>query len=224
MTFIAPENDDSSKAANRFASVVATNPFSLLPSHGPTVDLLQQAGTMQRDILEAAFRFWLMPFRIMAPASTASEILVPISQATAEPSSSADEPVPAAISVASEGEAARSATVAPVMTLAATAAVAVIPGKATKAEKAPKAPVMPEAAPDDLERIIGIGPKLKARLNELGVRQFRQIAAWTPEEIAAINAKLGFPGRIEREGWQKQASRLTKETGKPAAKTGSKAA
>ncbi len=224
MTFIAPENGDSSKAANRFASLIATNPFSLLPSHGPTADLLQQAGTMQRDILEAAFRFWLMPFRIMTPGSTASEILVPISQATAEPPSSADELAPAAVSVASEGEAARSATVAPVMTLAATAAVAVIPGKATKAEKAPKAPVMPEAAPDDLERIIGIGPKLKARLNELGVRQFRQIAAWTPEEIAAINAKLGFPGRIEREGWQKQASRLTKETGKPAAKTGSNAA
>jgi predicted flap endonuclease-1-like 5' DNA nuclease len=73
------------------------------------------------------------------------------------------------------------------------------------------------AEPDDLERIVGIGRKLKETLNGLGIKHFRQIAAWTPEEVAAVNDKIGFRGRIEREGWQAQASRLAKGAGAPGA-------
>ncbi len=64
----------------------------------------------------------------------------------------------------------------------------------------------PEGEPDDLRQIKGIGPKLEARLRELGVFHFRQIAAWTPEQLALVDAELGqFQGRPERDQWQSQA-------------------
>lgn len=64
-------------------------------------------------------------------------------------------------------------------------------------------------AADDLTRIKGLGPKLAALLGEFGVTSFTQIAAWTPEEIERIDAKLGrFSGRIVRDQWVEQAKLL----------------
>ncbi len=66
-----------------------------------------------------------------------------------------------------------------------------------------------EGEADDLSRIKGIGPKLSARLAALGVFHFRQIADWTPEQLAAVDAQLGtFKGRPERDQWQSQARLL----------------
>lgn len=62
--------------------------------------------------------------------------------------------------------------------------------------------------PDDLKMISGIGAKLEATLNELGIRHFRQIADFTPENVAWINTRLRFKGRIERERWIEQAKQL----------------
>ena len=61
---------------------------------------------------------------------------------------------------------------------------------------------------DDLTLISGVGPKLQRTLHDIGVFHFDQIAGWTPEEIAWIDARLRFRGRIEREGWIEQARRL----------------
>lgn len=62
---------------------------------------------------------------------------------------------------------------------------------------------------DDLTRIKGLGPKLAALLGEFGITTFAQIAAWTPEEIERIDAKLGrFAGRIVRDQWVEQAKLL----------------
>lgn len=68
----------------------------------------------------------------------------------------------------------------------------------------------PEAGPvDDLGRIKGIGPKLKALLASLGVTSFAQIAAWTDEDMARIDAQLGaFAGRAKRDNWVEQARLL----------------
>ena len=63
-------------------------------------------------------------------------------------------------------------------------------------------------AADDLKKLNGIGPKLEALLNENGVHRFEQIAAWTPDDVAAIEDKLSFKGRIERDGWIAQAKEL----------------
>ena len=61
---------------------------------------------------------------------------------------------------------------------------------------------------DDLTRISGIGPALAARLRDNGVTRFSQIAAWDEGDIAAYDAKLKFAGRIERDGWVRQAKSL----------------
>lgn len=68
-------------------------------------------------------------------------------------------------------------------------------------------------APDDLEQISGIGPKLSALLNELGIFHFDQIAGWTPEEIEWVDSYLSFKGRIEREAWIPQAKTLAAKKG-----------
>jgi NADH-quinone oxidoreductase subunit E len=66
----------------------------------------------------------------------------------------------------------------------------------------------PEGAPDDLKRISGIGPGIEKTLHELGVFHFRQIAAFTPANVAWVNRRLRFKGRIEREDWIGQARTL----------------
>ena len=58
---------------------------------------------------------------------------------------------------------------------------------------------------DDLKLIAGIGPKLEEVLNAKGIRTFAEIAAWTDEEIARLDAELGFDGRIGRDDWAGQA-------------------
>ncbi len=73
---------------------------------------------------------------------------------------------------------------------------------------APQALVGPEGEPDDLKLISGIGPGIERTLHDLGIFHFRQIAAFTPENIAWVNRRLRFKGRIEREDWIGQAKRL----------------
>tara|TARA_R110000868_G_scaffold64922_13_gene194757 strand:+ start:1689 stop:2204 length:516 start_codon:yes stop_codon:yes gene_type:complete len=74
---------------------------------------------------------------------------------------------------------------------------------------APVAAGTPEAGEDDLLRMKGVGPKLKALLHELGITRFAQIAAWTDTDIAAIDARLGnFKGRPIRDQWVDQAKYL----------------
>ncbi len=63
---------------------------------------------------------------------------------------------------------------------------------------------------DDLKKLSGVGPALEKKLNEAGVTTFAQIAAWKAADIAEMDEKLAFKGRIEREGWVKQAKELAK--------------
>ncbi len=66
----------------------------------------------------------------------------------------------------------------------------------------------PEGQPDDLKKISGIGPGIEKTLHDLGVFHYRQIAAFTPENVAWVNRRLRFKGRIERENWIGQAKTL----------------
>ncbi|WP_052726277.1 hypothetical protein [Devosia epidermidihirudinis] len=61
---------------------------------------------------------------------------------------------------------------------------------------------------DDLKQIKGIGPKIEASLNGLGVYHFDQIAAWTKLNIDWVDGQLAFKGRIRREQWVEQATAL----------------
>lgn len=65
------------------------------------------------------------------------------------------------------------------------------------------------SANDDLCRIKGLGPKLVKILADQGITSFAQIAAWSDEDIARIDAGLGrFSGRITRDQWVEQAKLL----------------
>ncbi|MDE0921934.1 hypothetical protein [Aurantimonas coralicida] len=64
-------------------------------------------------------------------------------------------------------------------------------------------------APDDLTQIKGIGPTVERLLFEQGIFRFDQIAALGESEIAAIEAAIGFSGRIGREAWVEQARALS---------------
>ena len=95
------------------------------------------------------------------------------------------------------------------------AAVAVAAAEAKKPAKkaaAPKAeaPAAAAAGGDDLKKLSGVGPALEKKLHEAGVTTFAQIAAWTDADVAAMDEKLSFKGRIEREGWIAQAQEMTK--------------
>ena len=76
-------------------------------------------------------------------------------------------------------------------------------------------PPAPQPAPatdgsaDDLRRIKGVGPKLVALLNGLGITRYAQIAAWTDADIDRVDAQLGaFAGRVRRDNWVEQAKFL----------------
>jgi predicted flap endonuclease-1-like 5' DNA nuclease len=61
---------------------------------------------------------------------------------------------------------------------------------------------------DDLKRIKGIGYANEKRLQDAGIYHFSQIAAWTQDDVDRASAYLSFQGRIEREGWVRQAKLL----------------
>ena len=63
---------------------------------------------------------------------------------------------------------------------------------------------------DDLKLISGVGPKLEGVLNDLGFWHFDQISKWSPEEIAWVDSCLKSKGRIERDDWVSQATKLAK--------------
>ncbi len=63
---------------------------------------------------------------------------------------------------------------------------------------------------DDLTKISGVGPVIVKKLHALDVTTFAQIAAWTPEDIADMDDKLNFKGRIDRDEWLKQAAEFAK--------------
>lgn len=80
---------------------------------------------------------------------------------------------------------------------------------AAVAEKKPRAMKTPrKSGADDLKKLKGVGPKLEQTLNELGFYHFDQIAKWGSAEIAWVDARLKFKGRIERDGWIDQAKIL----------------
>ncbi|MET3713614.1 putative flap endonuclease-1-like 5' DNA nuclease [Sphingomonas trueperi] len=104
---------------------------------------------------------------------------------TPEPGPLADEPIAATAPVA-----------APSAALAAD----------TNAEPAPVETATPAAGGDDLTRLKGVGPKLAARLNELGITRFAQLAALDEASARTLDAQLGsFQGRMTRDRWTDQA-------------------
>ena len=119
------------------------------------------------------------------------------------PDVSAEEP--AATNGAAEPEAAAAAE-AP----AEPAAEAAPAAEEAPAEDKPKFKGLdaPNGEADDLKEISGVGPVLETKLNEMGIYHYAQIAAFTKEDIDAVDEELNFKGRIERDDWLGQAKAL----------------
>ena len=66
--------------------------------------------------------------------------------------------------------------------------------------------------PEDLTRLVGIGPKLAASLARLGVTRYAQIAAWTTSDLGKFDKVLDLKGRAVRDAWVAQAKRFASET------------
>ena len=82
--------------------------------------------------------------------------------------------------------------------------------KAPAKKAAPKKTAAKTDGADDLTRISGVGPVMVKKLHANGVTTFAQIAAWTPEEVAAMDDVLNFKGRIDGDEWLKQAAEFAK--------------
>ena len=82
----------------------------------------------------------------------------------------------------------------------------VLPGGGTKPELLTSAP---QGGGDELQNIWGVGPKLAALLNDLGVFHYAQIASWTDDNLRWIDEHLeAFKGRPMRDRWVEQAKVL----------------
>ncbi len=119
--------------------------------------------------------------------------------------------------------------------LSGTAAVSEAPAKAAKPAAAPKAApaakkpaakaetaAAPKAAKakkadagfnDDVTLIGGVGPALGKKLAAAGITSLKQIADWTPADLAKYDEELALHGRVERDEWIQQAKDLV--AGKP---------
>ena len=64
---------------------------------------------------------------------------------------------------------------------------------------------------DDLHRLKGVGPKFSARLNQLGITTFAQLATLSETELAMLDEKMGpFRGRLVRDRVAEQADYLAR--------------
>jgi predicted flap endonuclease-1-like 5' DNA nuclease len=68
-----------------------------------------------------------------------------------------------------------------------------------------------EGGGDDLQLLKGVGPKLAARLRELGITSFAQLAGFGEAEVALLDDRLGpFKGRVARDRLVEQAQYLAR--------------
>jgi len=90
-------------------------------------------------------------------------------------------------------------------------AKAKVVAKATSEAQKPGALEAPRGGKaDDLTKLGGVGAALQKQLNGLGVWHFDQIAAWSAENVAWMDANLKrFKGRVSQENWVETAKQLT---------------
>jgi predicted flap endonuclease-1-like 5' DNA nuclease len=196
------------------SAMPATNPLPQFPAFGAYADPFKTT--------ETAMSFWSEYWRTSANAMfwwTERWLQAPLAFLAWAPTAVrtvAPEVKPGAVIDLAQAVAARAAAEASDV---AAAAVEVIETAAeipvTLAEDA--ASVIETAAetlkpdPDDLTRLVGIGPKLAVALAERGVTRFAEIAAWTEKDLAEVDRALDLKGRAVRDAWVAQAKRFSAE-------------
>ncbi len=85
------------------------------------------------------------------------------------------------------------------------------PAPQAKAQRPHALAAARNGAPDDFTLIEDVSALQQSTLNALGIFHFDQIAAWTPEHVAWVDAYLRLRGRIDEEEWIEQAAALARE-------------
>ena len=63
---------------------------------------------------------------------------------------------------------------------------------------------------DDLKQLTGVGPAYEKKLNGIGVFTFQQVSKLNKKSKDILETLLKSPGRVERDGWVKEAKELAK--------------
>ncbi|MBT4999670.1 MAG: NADH-quinone oxidoreductase subunit NuoE [Tateyamaria sp.] len=78
-------------------------------------------------------------------------------------------------------------------------------GKKPRTMKAPR-----KRGADNLKLMSGVGPKLEDALNGLGIYHFDQISKWSDAEVEWVDKHLKLNGRLRRDNWMEQATKLVR--------------
>lgn len=166
---------------------------------------------------EKAMAFWLDGWRTGLGAAVwwSERWLQTVSAFLPASPSTASAPVPvlrpvAAIIDLAQAAAARTAADIGEVTVAAFEVVETVLESSVAVVEETVAALEPD--PDDLTRMVGIGPKLSVALAERGVARFAHIAAWTEADLAEIDKALDLKGRAVRDAWVAQAKRFAAES------------
>ena len=79
------------------------------------------------------------------------------------------------------------------------------PPQPTPSPAAAPQPAPAPAAPDNLRRIEGIGPKIAGILQAAGIKTFAQLAETSPERLREILQEAGFRAPADPTTWPEQA-------------------
>lgn len=162
------------------------------------IRLKRQRRTAERDIAEHNAEV----------ARTADDTPAPTPIAPPPPAASAPVTTPPVTSPAPQATDPAPAATDPIADepIAASAPLDAAPAQEAASAPAAPAPVSADPAGAPVSTLKGLGPKLAARLGELGISTVGQVAALSPEQAAALDAQLGpFAGRMERDRWIEQA-------------------
>jgi predicted flap endonuclease-1-like 5' DNA nuclease len=180
-------------------ALMAVRPELASPSvevSGPEVEAVLEAPPVVEAVVEPALGAIALAVQTTDTVLDAAQEIV---QAAAEP---------LVETVVAANEDVAEAVVEPVVAAEPFVAEAIGTAADTATDAVEKVAATAEAEGDDLTRLVGVGPKLAASLAELGVTQFSQIAAWTPDELTSYDQLLNLKGRADRDAWIAQAKRF----------------
>jgi predicted flap endonuclease-1-like 5' DNA nuclease len=161
----------------------------------------REAGVSERSV-ESVAETPLAPPPPAAPAVSPPAAPVPAPQPVARPVPVEAEQPAATDPLADEPIAAA----APLAASPATIAPAPVPATPEPATPEPTADPAPNPTDAPVSLLKGLGPKLVARLGELGIATVGQMAALDEDAATRLDAQLGpFSGRMTRDRWIEQA-------------------
>ncbi|MBZ9758120.1 proton-conducting membrane transporter [Mesorhizobium sp. ESP6-5] len=149
------------------------------------------------------------PAALMSTSAVAKSAAAAAKPAAAKAAPAKAAPKPAAAKPATASAPAAMASQSKAPATKAPAKTSTVPKAAPAAKKTAPAAAKPASGkPDNLRRLIGIGPVNEKLLKAQGVTTYAQIAGWTPADIKRIEEVMNFDGRIARERWIEQAKLL----------------